>query len=80
MIAEDALIEHACYVGNYYGTPKSYVMERLEAGKNVILEIEIQGAMKVKEKIPEACFGMDAGVAWHDDSDGNLEIAEILNR
>ena len=54
MIAEDALIEHACYVGNYYGTPKSYVMERLEAGKNVILEIEIQGAMKVKEKIPEA--------------------------
>ena len=39
MIAEDALIEHACYVGNYYGTPKSYVMEHLEAGKNVILEI-----------------------------------------
>ena len=33
-----------------------------------------------KEKIPEACFGMDAGVAWYDDSDGNLEIAEILNR
>ena len=53
MIAEDALIEHACYVGNYYGTPKSYVMERLEAGKNVILEIEIQGALKVKERFPD---------------------------
>ena len=53
MIAEDALIEHACYVGNYYGTPKSYVMEHLEAGKNVILEIEIQGALAVKEKFPD---------------------------
>ena len=80
LIKEDALIEYAQYVENYYGTPRSYVEEQLQAGKNVILEIEIQGAMKVKEKIPEACFGMDAGVAWHDDSDGNLEIAEILNR
>ena len=53
MIAQDALIEHACYVGNYYGTPKSYVMEQLEAGKNVILEIEIQGALAVKEKFPD---------------------------
>lgn len=53
MIAEDALIEHACYVGNYYGTPKSYVMEQMEAGKDVILEIEIQGALKVKEKFPD---------------------------
>ena len=53
MIAEDALIEHACYVGNYYGTPKRYVMEQLEAGKNVILEIEIQGALKVKERFPD---------------------------
>ena len=52
MIERDELIEHACYVGNYYGTPKSYVMEQLEAGKNVILEIEIQGALKVKEKFP----------------------------
>ena len=54
MIAEDALIEHACYVGNYYGTPKSYVMEQLEAGKNVILEIEIQGARKIKAQYPDA--------------------------
>lgn len=48
------LIEYAQYVENYYGTPRSYVEEQLSAGRNVILEIEIQGAMKVKEKIPEA--------------------------
>ena len=42
MIAEDALIEHAQYVGNYYGTPKAYVEEQLDKGNNVILEIEIQ--------------------------------------
>ncbi len=53
MIEADELIEHACYVDNYYGTPKSYVLEQLKAGKNVILEIEIQGALAVKEKFPE---------------------------
>ena len=52
MIAKDDLIEYAMYVGNYYGTPKAYVEERLRAGKDVILEIEIQGALKVKEKFP----------------------------
>ena len=54
MIAEDALIEHAQYVGNYYGTPKAYVEEQLEAGKNVILEIEIQGALNIKKMYPDA--------------------------
>lgn len=53
MIAQDALIEHAQYVNNYYGTPKNYVFEQLENGKDVILEIEIQGALKVKEKYPD---------------------------
>jgi len=53
MIEEDALIEYACYVGNYYGTPKYYVLEQMEAGKDVILEIEMQGALKVKEEFPE---------------------------
>ena len=52
MIAQDDLIEYAMYVGNYYGTPKAYVEEQLCAGKDVILEIEIQGALKVKEKFP----------------------------
>ncbi len=53
-IAEDGLIEYACYCGNYYGTPKAYVEQQLEAGKDVVLEIEIQGALKVKEKFPES--------------------------
>ena len=53
MIAEDALIEYAQYVGNYYGTPKEYVQQQLDLGKNVILEIEIQGALKVKKKFPD---------------------------
>ena len=54
MIAEDALIEHAQYVGNYYGTPKAYVEEQLDRGNNVILEIEIQGAMNIKRMFPDA--------------------------
>jgi len=53
MIAQDELIEYAKYVNNYYGTPRAYVEEQLESGKDVILEIEIQGALKVKEKFPE---------------------------
>lgn len=53
MIAEDALIEHACYVGNYYGTPRSYVEEQMAVGRDVILEIEIQGALEVKKKFPD---------------------------
>ncbi len=52
-IAADGFVEHACYVGNYYGTPKAYVEEQLSAGKNVILEIEIQGAMNVKKIYPD---------------------------
>ncbi|MBQ1689618.1 MAG: guanylate kinase [Lachnospiraceae bacterium] len=54
MIANQALIEWAQYVDNYYGTPKKYVEEQLAAGKNVILEIEIQGALHVKELFPDA--------------------------
>ena len=53
MIAKDELIEYARYVENYYGTPRTYVEEQLENGKDVILEIEIQGALKVKEKLPD---------------------------
>lgn len=56
MIREDALIEWAEYVGNYYGTPKAYVEEQLSGGKNVILEIEVKGALQVKEKYPEAAL------------------------
>ena len=53
MIANDNLIEYAKYVGNYYGTPKEYVEKMLDEGKDVILEIEMQGTMKVKEMMPE---------------------------
>ena len=53
MIKNDELIEHARYVDHYYGTPKKYVEEKMAAGKDVILEIEIQGAMKIREKFPD---------------------------
>lgn len=54
MIANDMLLEYANYVGNYYGTPKKPVTDALESGKDVILEIEVQGAMTVKKNFPEA--------------------------
>lgn len=54
MIEQGELIEYAQYVENYYGTPKTYVEEQRSLGKDVILEIEIQGAMKIKEQYPEA--------------------------
>ena len=53
-IGQDGLIEYACYCDNYYGTPREYVEQQLMAGKDVILEIEIQGALKIKEKFPES--------------------------
>ena len=51
---EHKLIEYAKYVNHYYGTPKEYVEEKMAQGKDVILEIEIQGALKVKKRYPEA--------------------------
>lgn len=54
MIAEGELIEWAQYVGNYYGTPRRAVEQQLEEGKDVLLEIEMQGGMLVKEQFPQA--------------------------
>jgi guanylate kinase len=54
MIEEHAFLEYASYVGNYYGTPASYVDEQLNLGKDVILEIEVQGALQVKKQRPDA--------------------------
>lgn len=54
MIEASELIEYARYVDNYYGTPKAYVEEQLKEGKNVILEIEIQGALNIKSMLPDA--------------------------
>ena len=48
------LLEHAGYVGHYYGTPRAYVEENLAAGRDVLLEIEIQGALQIKKKFPSA--------------------------
>lgn len=53
MIRNDQLMEYAQYVDNYYGTPKDYVMRQLDKGIDVILEIEMQGALQVKERFPE---------------------------
>ena len=54
MIARGEFVEYARYVNNYYGTPKDFVDKQREAGKDVLLEIEIQGALKIKEKFPDA--------------------------
>ena len=54
MAEENALIEYAQYVENYYGTPREYVEKQLASGRDVILEIEIQGALRIKEQYPDA--------------------------
>lgn len=54
MINKDGFLEYAGYVGHYYGTPKQMVLDALEQGKNVILEIEVQGALQVQEKYPDS--------------------------
>lgn len=56
MIDEDEFLEYAQVYDNFYGTPKKFVMDELVAGRNVLLEIDIQGAMQVREKYPEGVF------------------------
>lgn len=56
LIEQGGLLEHAEFVGNYYGTPLAYVHETLEAGRDVFLEIEVQGAAQIREKAPDALF------------------------
>lgn len=51
---DEGFLEYAEFCGNYYGTPVAAVMKKLDAGQNVILEIEVKGAMQIKEKVPEA--------------------------
>ena len=55
-IQDGVFLEYATYNGNYYGTPKDKIQVQLNSGKDVILEIEIQGALKVKELVPDAIF------------------------
>lgn len=56
LIEQDAFIEYAEYVGNYYGTPVQYVKDTMARGKDVFLEIEVEGAKQVRKKFPEALF------------------------
>lgn len=56
MICGSDLLEWAEYCGNYYGTPRDFVERTLESGKDIILEIEVQGALKVKQSFPEGIF------------------------
>ena len=84
MIKNDELLEYACYVDNYYGTPKAFVESMREAGKDVLLEIEIQGAMKVKEKCPDAVLifitTKDAKTLRERLTGRGTETADVINK
>ena len=56
MIKDNKLLEYAEFCGNYYGTPKDFVQQTTESGKNIILEIEVEGALQIKAIYPEAIF------------------------
>ena len=83
-LADHALIEHAEYCGNYYGTPKDYVERELAAGSDVILEIEIQGALKIKEQYPDALLLFvstpDAAELRRRLSGRGTETAEVIRK
>ena len=64
MISEDAFLEYAEYVGNFYGTPKRFVDEAMEQGKDVILDIEVQGALQVVHKRPDVVRIFIAPPSW----------------
>ena len=56
LIRQDELLEHACVYGNYYGTPKSFVRRKLDEGRDVLLEIDVQGALRAKKIFPDGVF------------------------
>ena len=66
MISEDAFLEYAEYVGNFYGTPKRFVDEAMEQGKDVILDIEVQGALQVVHKRPDVVRIFIAPPSWQE--------------
>lgn len=84
LIQDDKLLEYAQYVDNYYGTPLDFVEESLENGKNVVLEIEAQGAMQVKEKRPDAVLIFilppDADTLKNRLVGRNTESADVINK
>ena len=64
LIEEDAFLEYAEYVGNFYGTPKRFVDRAMERGQDVILEIDVQGAMQVSAKRPDAIMIFVVPPSW----------------
>jgi guanylate kinase len=66
LIGEDAFLEYAEYVGNFYGTPKRFVDEAMDAGRDVILDIEVQGATQVCAKRPETVKIFIAPPSWEE--------------
>lgn len=64
LIEQDAFLEYAEYVGNFYGTPKRFVDEAMDAGRDVILDIEVQGALQVHAKRPETVRIFIAPPSW----------------
>ena len=84
MIADDELLEYAEYVGNYYGTPKDFVFSRMDEGKDVILEIELQGAMQIKEKYPDTLLIFlsppDAGELFRRLKGRGTETDEVIEK
>ena len=88
MITEDALLEHAEYAGNYYGTPARYVDEAMDGGRDVILEIELLGARQVCAKRPETIRIFVAPPSWEElerrlvsrGTDAPEKIAQRLQR
>jgi len=65
-ITQDEFLEHAEFVGNFYGTPKKYVYAAMEEGKDVILDIEVQGAEQVAQKMPEVVRIFIAPPSWEE--------------
>lgn len=84
MIKNDELLEYAEYVGNYYGTPKEFVFRRMDEGYDVILEIELQGAMQIKKKYPDTLLIFltppGAGVLYERLKGRGTETDEIIAR
>ncbi|MBQ2323539.1 MAG: guanylate kinase [Oscillospiraceae bacterium] len=66
LIDEDAFLEYAEYVGNFYGTPKKFVDEAMEQGKDVVLDIEVQGALQVHTKRPDTIRIFIAPPSWEE--------------
>ena len=83
MIEEGRLVEYAQYVNHYYGTPRDYVEKKMAEGKDVILEIEIQGALKVKKRFPDALLIFvtppSAGELRHRLVGRGTETIEVIN-